>query len=131
MKTARTDLLYGTPEEVAVVLEALSLGQDPREYTAGTQLRSLAAELAGIPGLRMSVVTCDNESQELEVRLAHFPGSFPVTVDRNGSGDKCQIACDCWQDIATVDGIVHAAELVAAILGGFAEHAQPVQPERE
>jgi putative heme iron utilization protein len=125
MKTARTDLLCGTPENVAAVLEALSLAQDLKEYVAGTQLRSLAAELARNPDLRVSVITYDNESQDIEVRLAHFPESVPVTVDRNGLGDKCQITCDCWQDIGTADAIVHAAGLVIAILRGFAEQLHP------
>jgi hypothetical protein len=125
METARTDLLCGSPDNVAAVMEALSLARDPKEYMAGTQLRSLAAELARNADLQVSVITYDNESQDIEVRLAHSPESLPVTVDRNGPGDKCQITCDCWQDIETADGIVHAAELIAAILSGFAEQLHP------
>ena len=63
MKTARTDLLCGSPENVAAALEALSLARDPKEYMAGTQLRSLAAELARNADLQVSVITYDNESQ--------------------------------------------------------------------
>jgi len=43
MMTARKDMLNGTPEEVAGMLEQLSRGMANREYLAGTQLRVLAA----------------------------------------------------------------------------------------
>jgi hypothetical protein len=65
MMTARKDLLSGTPDEVTAKLEELSRGLALYEYTSGTRLRSLAVELAKIPDLQVSVISYENESQEL------------------------------------------------------------------
>ena len=116
MMTARKDLLSGTPEEIADKLEQLSKGITLHEYLAGTQLRSLAATLAQNPELLVSVVTYDNESQEVEVRLASAPKLDPIMIDRNNGGDNCQITLDQWIGINAEPDVENAAKLIAKLL---------------
>jgi hypothetical protein len=113
--TIRKELLSGTPDEVAVKLEKLSLEMPNHEYMAGTRLRSLAVELVKNLGLQVSVITYENESQELEVRL---PGTLKceITIDRNDTGDQCQVTCDRWLKIGTGPEIESAAELIGTLL---------------
>jgi Bacterial regulatory proteins, gntR family len=112
----RRDLLKGTPEEVDEKLEQLSKGITSHEYVAGTQLRMLAALLARNTDLHVSVVTYDNESQELEVRLAGSPGCDPIMIDRNSAGTECQVTLDQWLNIGTEPDIENIAGLVTALL---------------
>jgi hypothetical protein len=116
MMTARKDMLNGTPEEVAGMLEQLSRGMANHEYLAGTQLRVLAATLARNPDLLVSVVTYGNESQELEVTLAGIPDCDPVMIDRNGIGNGCQVTLNQWLKIGTEPDIENTAGLVTALL---------------
>ena len=116
MMTARKDLLSGTPDEVADKLEKLSQGIAPHEYKAGTQLHSLAVELTKNPDIQVSLVTYENESQELEVSLTRFAGSDPVLINRNSLGDHCQVTYDLWIKIGTSPDIEKAAEIVRALL---------------
>lgn len=116
MMTARKDVLSGTADEIADKLEKLSRGMPLHEYMAGTQLRSLAAELAKNPDVQVSVVRYENESQELEVRLADTPGCDPVMIDRNSSGNQCQVTCDHWVNIGTGPDVERAAKLIGTLL---------------
>lgn len=121
MRTARMDVLNGTAEEVDAKLEQLSKGMPHYEYLAGTRLRMLAALLAQNANLLVSVVTYDNESQELEVRLAGSPGRDPVMIDRNGIGTECQVTLDQWLKIGTEPEVENTAGLIAALLHVYAE----------
>lgn len=116
MRTARKDPLSGTPEEVDAKLEQLSKGTTHHEYLAGTQLRMLAALLAQNTDLLVSVVTYDNESQELEVKLAGSPGCDPIMIDRNSAGTECQVTLDQWLKISTEPDIENTAELITTLL---------------
>ena len=122
MMTARKDVLSGTPEEVAGVLERISKGMTNHEYLAGTQLRMLAATLARNPGLIVSVVTYGNESQEIEVALAGSLGCDPIIIDRNSAGTGCQVALNKWLMIGTEPEIENTAGLVTKLLHFWADH---------
>jgi hypothetical protein len=116
MMPARKDLLSGTPEEVSGILEELSLGMSLREYMGNTQLRSLAVELTKNHDLQVSVITYQNESQELEVTLAGVTGCDPVMIYRDRSGGVCQITCDLWVKIGTWPEIEKTAEMIGVLL---------------
>jgi len=113
---ARKDLLSGSPDEVSARLEELSRGLALHEYLAGTRLRMLAVELAQRPNLKVSVVTYDNESQELEVVFADGPHREPVVIDPDNVGEHCQITWDRWFAIGNDTEIETAADMVAGIL---------------
>ncbi len=121
MMTARKDVLSGTSDEVTARLEELSRGLAFHEYLTGTRLRSLAVELAKRPDLRVSLITYENESQELEVVLSDCPERDPVLIDRNGVGDQCQVTCDRWLRIGTEPEIESAAGLIGVLLQIFAQ----------
>jgi hypothetical protein len=122
MMTARRDVLSGTPEEIASMLEQLSRGMANHEYLAGTQLRTLAVTLARNPDLLVWVVTYGNESQELEVALTGFSGRDPIIIDRNSAGTGCQVALNKWLTIGTEPEIENTADLVTALLHVWADH---------
>lgn len=122
MMTARKDVLSGTPQEVADMLEQISKGITNHEYLAGTQLRVLAATLARNPDLLVSVVTYGNESQELEVALAASLGYDPLIIDRNSAGTGCQVMLNQWLKIGTGPEVENTARLVTAVLQIWADH---------
>lgn len=121
MMTARRDVLSGTPEEVADMLEQLSRGMTNHEYLAGTQLRTLAMTLARNPDLLVWVVTYGNESLELEVALVGCPGRDPIIIDRNSTGAGCQVVLSKWLTINTEPEIENTAKLVTALLHVWAD----------
>ena len=114
--TARRDLLSGSSDDVSALLEELSRELSRSEHAAGTRLRLLAAELAKRPNLRISVVTYDNDSQELEVRFTDDPHCEPVIIDRDAGGENCQITWDRWLSISNSRAIGTAADMVAGVL---------------
>ncbi len=122
MMTATRELLSGTPEKVSARLEELSRDLTNHEYLAGTRLRMLAVELAQRPNLRVSLVTYRNESreleesQELEVVFTDDPHCEPVMIDRDHTGERCQITWDRWLPIRYDTDVETAADLVASIL---------------
>jgi hypothetical protein len=91
MITVRKNRLSGTSDEVSEKVEKLSRGMALHEYMAGTRLRVLAVELAKYDGLTVSVVTYDDESQELEVVLSGDPHCDAIMIDRDRVGDHCQM----------------------------------------
>lgn len=117
MMTARRDLLSGTPDDVSRKVEELSCSLALHEYVAGTRLRALAAELAKRADLQVSVITYENESQELEVVISGDPCRDAIMIDRNVAGDLCQMTWDRWLHIRNDEEIGKAADLIAAILG--------------
>ncbi len=116
MMTVRKDLLTGTPDEVSRRVEDLSRGMSLHEYMAGTRLRALAVELARHAALTVSVVTYEDESQELEVVLSGDPGCDAIMIDRDKAGDHCQMTWDRWLDIRNDAEIGKTADFIAAVL---------------
>ncbi len=120
--TVRKDLLSGTPEDVARKIEDLSCGLALHEYVAGTRLRGLAVELAKRANLQVSLVTYEDQSQELEVLLAGDPCRDAIMIDRDNAGDLCQLTWDRWLAIRNDYEIEKTADLIAATLGLCADH---------
>jgi hypothetical protein len=126
MITVRKDRLSGTPDEVSERVEELSRGMAMHEYMAGTRLRALAVELARHPGLTVSVVTYDDESQELEVVLSGDSHCDAIMIDRDRVGDHCQMTWDRWLDIRNDAEIGKTADFIAAVLNvGRPRHEDP------
>jgi hypothetical protein len=114
--TARKDLLSGSSDEVSARLEELARGFAHYEYAGGTRLRLLAIELTKRPNLKVSVVTYENESQELEVAFTDDPKCDPIMIDRDAVGENCQITWDRWLSISNDRDIRIAADMVAGVL---------------
>ncbi len=114
--TARKDLLSGSSDEVSARLEELSQGLSQNEYAAGIRLRLLAVELANRPNLKVSMVTYENESQELEVKFTDDPHCEPIIIDRDTVGENCQITWDRWLSISNDRDIKTASDMVAGVL---------------
>lgn len=113
---ARSDVLSGTPDEIADMLDELSRPMELHEYLAGTRLRTLAIELAGNPALSVSVVTYENGSQELDVKLAGSSDDNAVVVGRSADGTSCMITRDQWMNIETAPEIQRTAGFITALL---------------
>jgi hypothetical protein len=118
-------LLKPVPEDARAQLDGLALRLDPREFAAGERLRAVAAELVR-HGLEVTAVDYQDGSQELEVVLPQARHLCPVTVDRDGSGNGCQLSWEEWLDIADEAGARRAAEMVNAVLNSIAGSAQGV-----
>jgi hypothetical protein len=114
--TARKDLLSGSSDDVSARLEELSRGLTQHEYARGTRLRLLAVELARRPNLKVSLVTYENDSQELEVTFADDQHCDPIMIDRDAIGENCQITLDRWLSISNDRDIETAANMVAGVL---------------
>jgi hypothetical protein len=114
--TARKELLSGSPDEVSARLEELSRGLIQHEYAAGMRLRLLAAELIQRPNLKVSLVTYESESQELEIAFAGDQNCDPIMIDRDSIGDNCQVTWDRWLPIRNDGDIKAAADMVANVL---------------
>src|SRR5206468_4539418 len=105
MMRASKELLSGTPDKVSARLEELSRDMAQHEYVAGTRLRMLAVELTKRPNIKVSLVTYQDESrnldggQELEVVFTDDPHCEPVMIDRDHIGEHCQITWDRWLHI--------------------------------
>ena len=121
--TARKNLLSGSSDEVEARLEELARVVSQDEHSGGTRLRLLAAELTRRPDLEVSVVTYDNESQELEVKFTDDPHCEPLIIDRDAAGENCQITWDRWLPISNDRNIETAADMVADILSTCARFA--------
>ncbi len=107
------------PDDARAQLEKLALRHEPGEYAAGERLRAVAAELVS-RGLEVTAVDYRDGSQELEVVLSPGRPAGLVTVDRDGSGQGCQLSWEEWVDIADAAGVRRAADMVDAVLRGVA-----------
>jgi hypothetical protein len=112
-------LLKPVPADARAQLEELALRHEPGEYAAGERLRAVAAELVS-RGLEVTAVDYQDGPQELEVVFALARQAGPVTVDRDGSGQGCQLSWEEWVDIADEAGVRRAADIVDAVLRGVA-----------
>lgn len=101
---------------VSARLEELSRGLVQHEYAAGTRLRLLAVELSQRPNLRVSLVTYENESQELEITFPGDQNCDPIMIDRDSGGENCQVTWDRWLPIGNDANIKAAADMVANVL---------------
>jgi len=112
-------LLKPAPDDARAQLEQLALRHQPAEYAAGERLRAVAAELVR-RGLEVTAVDYRDGSQELEVMLSPAGQAGPVTVDRDGTGQGCQLSWEEWVDIADEAGVRRAADIVDAVLRSVA-----------
>jgi len=96
-------LLKPAPDAARAQLEELALRHEPREYAAGERLRAVAAELVS-RGLEVTAVDYRDGSQGLEVVLSSARQVGLVTVDRDGSGQGCQISWEEWRISPTRPG---------------------------
>jgi len=112
-------ILNGGPDEGAR-LDEFGERLTPAEFAAGARLRALAVELAKREDLEVSAVAYEDESLELEVILAGDRFREPVTIDRDGTGGRCQVSWERWADIADGTAIEKAAQMIAAITVGCA-----------
>ena len=97
--TARKTQLCGTPNTIRKTLNELCADINPREVTAGTQLRVLATELAQRDDVMVSVVTYENQWMEIEVLLSAAPALAPVVIDLGKLGDQCLVSWERWLNI--------------------------------
>jgi len=116
-------LLKPAPDDARAQLEGLALRHEPGEYAAGERLRAVAAELVR-RGLEVTAVDYRDGAQELEVVLSSARQGGPVTVDRDGTGQGCQLSWEGWVDIADEAGVRRAADTVDAVLRGIAGPAR-------
>ena len=116
-------LIKPAPDDARAQLEELALRHQPGEYAAGERLRAVAAELVS-RGLEVTVVDYRDGSQELEVVLSSARQAIPVTVDRDGAGQGCQISWEQWVAIADEAGVRRAADIVDAVLRSVAGSAR-------
>jgi hypothetical protein len=122
MMRASKELLSGTPDKVSARLEELSRDMVQHEYVAGTRLRMLAVELTRRPNIKVSLVTYQDESrdldggQELEVVFTDDPHCEPVMIDRDHIGEHCQITWDRWLHIRNETEVEAAADMIASVL---------------
>jgi hypothetical protein len=116
-------LLRPVPEDARAQLDGLASRLEPGEFAAGERLRAVAAELVRC-GLEVTAVDYQDGSQELEVVLPAARQHMPVTVDRDGSGNGCQLSWEEWVDIADEAGARRAADMVKALLCSIPPDAQ-------
>ena len=122
MMRASKELLSGTPDKVSARLEELSRDMAQHDYVAGTRLRMLAVELTKRPNIKVSLVTYQDESrdldggQELEVVFIDDPHCEPVMIDRDHIGEHCQITWDRWLHIRNETEVEAAADMIASVL---------------
>ena len=109
-------LLSGTLDALQRKVEETARDQGPHEYIAGTRLRELAVALAMQLDFRVSVVTYENGSQELEVILANAPNCDPIMIDRDKLGERCQLTWERWLPIEDQSGIETVVDLIKAVL---------------
>jgi hypothetical protein len=112
-------LLKGAADDL-VQLERFSQRLAPHEYERGARLRTLAVELAKRAELEVSAVAYKDESLELEVILASDRFREPVRIDRDKTGDHCQVSWEWWTEIKDDPGIGNAAQMVVAVLASCA-----------
>jgi hypothetical protein len=106
--------LNGTMDDDAR-LDELCERLTPTEFAAGVRLRALAVELAKREELEVSAVAYEDESLELEVVLVGDRLREPVTIDRDGTGGRCQVSWERWADIADDSAMEKTAQMIVAV----------------
>jgi hypothetical protein len=123
MQKVHKTLLKPVPDDARAQLDVLALRLEPGECAAGERLRAVAAELVRC-GLEVTAVDYQDGSQELEVIFPQARQLGSVTVDRDGSGNGCQLSWEGWVDIADEAGAKRAAEMANAVLRSIAGAVQ-------
>ena len=106
--------LNGTPDDGAR-LDEFCERLAATEFAAGARLRALAVELAKRGELEVSAVAYEDESLDLEVVLAGDRFREPVSIDRDGTGGRCQVSWERWADIADDAAMEKAAQMIVAV----------------
>jgi hypothetical protein len=114
--TSHKTILSGSPDDLRRKVETLAPGQEPHVYQAGTRLRELAVTLAMQAGLRVSMISYEDGSQELEVVLTDHPSCDPIVIGRDQHGGRCQLSWDLWLPIEDQPGIETVVNLIQAAL---------------
>lgn len=109
-------ILIGTPDD-AERLEKFCQRLAPTEFAAGGRLRALAVELARRDELEVAAVAYEDESLELEVVVTGDRFREPVSIDRDKTGDRCQVSWQRWADIGDGASVEKTAEMIAVISG--------------
>jgi hypothetical protein len=124
------------PDQVRAVIEALASGpetsgpeaREPGSYEPGTteprpgdaeaaaRLRDLALHLASYRDLRVSVITYDDGSAELEVLHAGPPHHTAATIDRGRFAGRPAAEPGWVVDLAGDSALEQAADLIRATL---------------
>jgi hypothetical protein len=112
----RKALLRGPLDDLQGKVEDLARDQGSQEYMTGTRLRKLAVALAMQADLRVSVVTYEDGSQELEVVLTDHPSCDAIVIGRDELGGQCQLSWEQWLSIGDQPGIDAVVSLVQAVL---------------
>jgi hypothetical protein len=121
---ARKTQLGPGPEQARAQLDDLAAALAPEDSAAGEQLRAVAVELIR-RGLDVTVVTYQDTSWELEAILPGAPCAGTVTLDRDATGEGCQLAWEHWTSIAGPDGAARAADIAAALLRSITPPSAP------
>jgi hypothetical protein len=114
--TIRKALLKGSLDDLQRKVEDLACDQGPQEYITGTRLRELAVALAMQTDLCVSVVTYEDESQELEVVLTDHPSSGAISIGRDQLGGRCQLSWERWLPINDQPSTETVVSLVQTVL---------------
>jgi hypothetical protein len=103
-----------TLSEIRDQVEELARG--PGGNAAAARLRDLAVELAAHRDLRVSVITYEDGTEELEVLHAGPPHLSENTIDCGKSADLARAAPDSTLCLAGESGIRDAVNLIRATL---------------
>ena len=107
-------ILNGTPDDGAR-LDEFCERLAATEFAAGARLRALAVELAKREELEVAAVAYEDESLELEVVVIGDRFREPVTIDRDETGDRCQVSWQRWADIADDAAMEKTAQMIVAV----------------
>jgi len=112
------------PAEIVAGPTVLTSDELAERYGADPADVALVRQELTSRGLEVTAVDYQDGSQELEVIFAQARQTGPVTVDRDSSGQGCQVSLEEWVDIADQAGVRRAADIVDALLRGAAGQAR-------
>ena len=109
------------PDQILALLEALTSGSGtcrsgPDDAAVATRLRDLALHLASYRDLRVSVITYEDGSAELEVLHAGPPHHTEATIDRGKFAGQPVTESGWVVDLAGDSALEHATELIRGTL---------------
>jgi hypothetical protein len=107
-------ILNGTPDD-AGRLEWFCQRLSPVEFAGSGRLRALAVELARRQELEVSAIAYEDEMLEIEVVIAGDRFREPVTINRDKTGDRCQVSWQRWVDIGDDAAMEKTVRMIAAI----------------
>jgi hypothetical protein len=104
------------PDQILAVLEALASGSGSGDAAVAARLRDLALRLASYRDLRVSVITYEDGSAELEVLHAGPPHHTEATIDRGKFTGQPATESGWVVDLAGDSALEHATELIRGTL---------------